>query len=66
MDGLVAALITLEKTLPYGRAVTWATAAVLLALAITLVAAPDTVPGLVVPDGAHGGSHTMDTMDTMR
>ena len=63
---LVAALIALEKTLPYGRAVTWATAAVLLALAITLVAAPDTVPGLVVPDGAHGGSHTMDTMDTMR
>ena len=62
---LVAALIALEKTLPYGRAVTWATAAV-AALAITLVAAPDTVPGLVVPDGAHGGSHTMDTMDTMR
>ena len=28
----VATLIALEKTLPWGRAVTWATAAVLLAL----------------------------------
>ena len=36
----VAALIALEKTLPWRRAVTWGTSAVLLALAIAVVAAP--------------------------
>jgi len=55
----VAALIAFEKTLPWGRAVTWGTAAVLVVLAVALVAAPQTVPGLVVPDGAQ-------SMDTMR
>jgi predicted metal-binding membrane protein len=50
---LVAALITIEKTLPWRRAVTWTTAAVLLALAVVLIAAPHAVPGLVVPAGAH-------------
>jgi predicted metal-binding membrane protein len=59
---LVAALIALEKTLPYGRAVTWGTAAVLVVLAVALVAAPHAVPGFVVPDGAHGGAHTMEAM----
>jgi len=59
---LVAALIALEKTLPYGRAVTWGTAAVLVVLAVALVAAPHTVPGFVVPDGAHGGAHAMEAM----
>jgi predicted metal-binding membrane protein len=49
----VAALIALEKTLPWGRGVTYATALVLLSLGIVLIAAPDAVPGLVVPgDGA--------------
>jgi predicted metal-binding membrane protein len=54
----VAALIALEKTLPWGRSVTYATAAVLLILGVVLIAAPDAVPGLVVPgDGmASGGS----------
>jgi predicted metal-binding membrane protein len=50
---LVAALIALEKTLPWGRAVTYGTAAVLLALGLAVLAAPDSVPGLVVP-GAGG------------
>ncbi|MEK6229221.1 MAG: DUF2182 domain-containing protein [Actinomycetota bacterium] len=59
---LVAALIALEKTLPWGRAVTWGTAAVLLVLAVALVAAPHTLPGRVVPDGAHGAQ----SMGTMR
>jgi predicted metal-binding membrane protein len=60
---LVAALIAFEKTLPWGRVVTWTTAAVLLALAVALVAIPHSVPGLVVPDAAHGGStHTMSEM----
>jgi predicted metal-binding membrane protein len=46
----VAALIALEKTLPWGRATTYATAALLLVLGVALIAAPDAVPGLVVPD----------------
>jgi predicted metal-binding membrane protein len=50
---LVAALIALEKTLPWGRAVTYGTAAVLLVLGLAVLAAPDSVPGLVVP-GAGG------------
>jgi hypothetical protein len=50
---LVAGLIALEKTLPWGRAVTYATALVLLLLGVVLIAAPDAVPGLMVPgDGA--------------
>lgn len=59
---LVAALIALEKTLPWGRAVTWITAAVLLALAVALVAIPHSLPGLVVPGSSHGGAHTMSKM----
>jgi predicted metal-binding membrane protein len=58
----VAALIALEKTLPFGRGVTWATAAVLLALGIALIAAPDAIPGLQVP--ADGGG--MDEMQQMQ
>ena len=54
----VAALIALEKTLPWGRAVTWATTAVLAVLGIALLVAPDSVPGLVVP----GGGGAMDAM----
>ena len=59
---LVAALITLEKTLPWRRAVTWSTAAVLLVLAVALVAVPQAVPGLVVPGGSHDGVHEMSTI----
>lgn len=55
---LVAALIALEKTLPWGRAATWGTATVLLFLAVMLVAAPDALPGLAVPGGGH------DAMDS--
>jgi predicted metal-binding membrane protein len=58
---LVAALIALEKTLPWRRLVTWGTAAVLLSLAVLLVAAPHAVPGLVVPSGAHNA----DAMNAM-
>jgi predicted metal-binding membrane protein len=45
----VAGLIAAEKTLPWGRAVTYATAAVLLALGVLLIAAPGAIPGLTVP-----------------
>jgi len=48
---VVAALITVEKTLPGHRAVTRGTAAVLALLAIALVAAPHGVPGLTAPGG---------------
>ena len=57
----VAALIALEKTVPWGRAVTWGTAAVLLALALAVVVAPHDVPGLVVP-GSHSAMHAMNAM----
>jgi predicted metal-binding membrane protein len=51
----VAALIALEKTLPWGRAATYTTAVLLLVLGVVLIAAPDAVPGLTVPgDGAMG------------
>jgi hypothetical protein len=45
----VAALIAAEKTLPWGRAVTYGTAAILLVLGVVLVAAPDATPGLTIP-----------------
>ena len=48
----VAALIAAEKTLPGGRALTIATAAILLVLGILLLAAPDAIPGLTIPDGS--------------
>jgi predicted metal-binding membrane protein len=47
----VAALIAAEKTLPWHRAVTYGTAAILLLLAVLLVAAPDAIPGLTIPGG---------------
>ncbi len=47
----VAALIALEKTLPWGRPATYATAAILFVLGIALIATPESVPGLTVPGG---------------
>jgi predicted metal-binding membrane protein len=49
---LVAALIALEKTVPWSRPSTYATALVLLALGVVLIASPEVVPGLVVPGDA--------------
>ena len=40
----VAALIAAEKTLPWGRLVTYGTAAILLALGVLIVAAPECDP----------------------
>jgi predicted metal-binding membrane protein len=51
----VAAVIALEKLLPWRRVATYATAAILVALALLLLVAPDLVPGLTVP-GDDGGS----------
>jgi predicted metal-binding membrane protein len=46
----VAALIAVEKTLPWRRVATYGTATVLLALGVLLLAAPDAIPGLTIPD----------------
>jgi predicted metal-binding membrane protein len=48
----VAALIAAEKLVPWGRLATWGTAAILLALAVFLVAAPHALPGLTIPGGS--------------
>jgi predicted metal-binding membrane protein len=56
----VAALIALEKTLPARRAVTYATAGLLLLLGVVLLAAPDAIPGLTVPGGGAMGGMGMD------
>jgi predicted metal-binding membrane protein len=52
---VVAALIALEKTLPWERAATWGTGAVLVVLGVLLLAAPDAIPGLTVPGAGGGG-----------
>jgi predicted metal-binding membrane protein len=54
---LVGALIALEKTLPWGRAVKYGTAALLVVLGVAVLVAPEAVPGLTVPSG-------MDAMAT--
>jgi len=48
---LVAGIIAIEKTLPWQRAVTYATAALLLALGVLLLVAPDVLPFLTIPSG---------------
>ena len=45
VDGVVAALIALEKTLPWRRTATWGTAAILVVLAVAVVAVPALGPG---------------------
>jgi predicted metal-binding membrane protein len=47
----VAALIAAEKTLPWRRVATYGTAAILLVLGALVLAAPDAIPGLMVPSG---------------
>jgi predicted metal-binding membrane protein len=59
---LIAALIALEKTVPWRRLATWATAGVLITLAVAVVATPGDVPGLVVPGGASHNMHSMSAM----
>lgn len=46
---LIAALIALEKTIPWRRAATYTTAAVLLTLGILLLTAPELIPALTIP-----------------
>jgi predicted metal-binding membrane protein len=56
----IAALIAAEKTLPWRRAATHGTAAILLLLAVLMLAAPDAIPALTVPD-----SNSMSHMQMM-
>jgi predicted metal-binding membrane protein len=45
----VAALIAAEKLIPWRRAATYGTAAILCALGVLLLVAPDAIPGLMIP-----------------
>lgn len=57
---LIAALVALQKVAPWPLAARLATATVLVALAVGIVAAPHEVPGLVVP-----GSRAMHSMNAV-
>jgi predicted metal-binding membrane protein len=57
---LVAGLIAAEKILPWRRVATYGTAAILLALGVLLLVAPDAIPALTIPGGDAG------VMDQMR
>ncbi|MEO6412585.1 MAG: DUF2182 domain-containing protein [Pedococcus sp.] len=46
---IVAGFIAVEKILPWRRTATYGTAAVLLALGVLVLVAPDALPGLTVP-----------------
>ncbi len=48
---LVAALIAIEKILPWRRAATYTTVVVLLTLGVLLLTAPEAIPGLTIPSG---------------
>jgi predicted metal-binding membrane protein len=56
---MFAALIALQKLLPWSRALVWATAAILIVLAVALLLAPNAIPGLVVPGGSQQMMHGM-------
>jgi predicted metal-binding membrane protein len=58
---LVAALIAIEKAVPWPRAATYTTAALLLTLGVLLLTAPHAVPGLTIPT-----SNPMHDMSPMR
>jgi predicted metal-binding membrane protein len=47
----VAALIGAEKILPWRRVATYGAATILLALGVLLLASPDAIPALTIPDG---------------
>jgi len=55
----VAGLIAIEKTVPWRRAATYGTAAVLLGLGVLLLLAPDSIPALTIP------GHSMPHMGSM-
>jgi predicted metal-binding membrane protein len=58
---LIAALIALEKLVPWRERAEGVTVVVLLALAVGVAFFPDQVPGLTVPDSS-SAMHAMDSM----
>jgi hypothetical protein len=48
----VAGLIAAEKILPWRRVATYGAAAILLALGVLLLVAPDAIPALTIPGHA--------------
>jgi predicted metal-binding membrane protein len=62
---VVAGLIAVEKMLPWRRVATYGTAALLLALGVLLLAAPQALPALSVPGDAPMNEEPMDGMDPM-
>ena len=55
----VAALIAIEKLLPWQRVATLAITALLIALAVLMFAAPHALPGLTIPGSDMSGTMTM-------
>jgi predicted metal-binding membrane protein len=53
--GFIAGLIAVEKTLPWGRSVTYATAGLLLLLGVVVLVAPGSLPGFTIPGGGSMG-----------
>jgi len=51
----VAGVIAFEKLVPSRRVATYGTAALLLALGVVMLVAPDAIPGLMIP-----GTGSMD------
>jgi predicted metal-binding membrane protein len=51
----VAALIALEKIVPWRRVAVWGTAGLLLGLGVLMLAAPSAIPGLTIPSGGMPG-----------
>jgi predicted metal-binding membrane protein len=52
---VVAGLITIEKVVPWRRVAVWSTTLLLLTLALGVLAAPGSVPGLVIPGAGMAG-----------
>ena len=48
---LVAAMIAFEKILPWRRVATYGTVAILFALGVLLLVAPDAIPAITIPGG---------------
>jgi len=57
----VAGVIAAEKTLPWRRAATYGTAAILLILGLLVLAVPDAIPALTIP-----GHDPVPQMEQMR
>jgi hypothetical protein len=56
---VLAGIIAIEKTLPWRRAATYGTAALLLCLGVLVLAAPDAIPGFTVPPMPSPGMNGM-------